>query len=277
VQQDHEQWDKLAEKWLSMIPLERHVSCFHIFIARWRCEVKLCLKMKTSLLTQGLPQPYWIVHYPGESPRPDAPFLPTQTQIDRILAPHQTTKERNISNNMASGYHNPLWIRTCYSPDLQPTYEEIYEAGLQDDQDRLLVLDNEELYGDYGEDWARVFLRLPLVPDTALYYDDGPDIRDYDAEPPDDERFLPIHNASIRERQTVYLIDKQALKSNLVKVIFIDDHGHTVWHNTIAPDVVWEFEANYTNGGMLDRIQERLDGTEDDSLLQPGAPLPYYG
>jgi hypothetical protein len=178
---------------------------------------------------------------------------------------------------VASYGHKPVWIRTCYSPDLQGACKEIYEAGLQDDQDRLLVLDNEELYGGYGEDWARLFLRLPLVPDAALYYDDGSHIRDYDDEPPDDERFLPIHHASILEKQTVYLIDEQALRSNLVKLIFVDDHGHIVWHNTIAPDVVWEFEANYTNGGMLDRIQEMLDGTEDDSLLQPGAQLPYSG
>jgi hypothetical protein len=176
-----------------------------------------------------------------------------------------------------SNGHKPVWIRTCYSPDLQAAYEEIYEAGLRDGENRLLMLDNEELYGNNGEDWARVFLRLPLVPDAALYYDEGPHLRDYDDAPPDDERFLPLHNASKLERQTVYLIDEQALRSTLVKLIFIDDHGHTVWHNTIAPDVVWEFEANYTNGGMLERIQEMLDGTEDDSLLQPGAQLPYNG
>jgi hypothetical protein len=169
-----------------------------------------------------------------------------------------------------------VWIRTCYATDLQAAYDEIIEAGLREDEnpDGLLVLDNEDLYGSYEEDWTKVFLRLPMLPDAVYYSEDDPkkdeptDTRD----PPSDEAYLPLRNASTQDKQVVYVVDEQALRTNLVKLIYLDTHGNAVWHNTILPERITYFEANYFKGSMLGRLEE-MCGLGDESLLQPGAQI----
>jgi hypothetical protein len=219
-----------------------------------------------------------VVHFPNDPPAPDADFLPTQEQINRVLAPHQTIKERNLSQNVASVLNDPLWIRTCYAPDLQAVYEQMIEAGLRDSEnpDRLLVLDNEELYGGFGDDWAKVFLRLPLIPDAVIYYGGDPELDDVpvDVEQPAEEKYLPLFQAWLKDKQAVFLVDEQALRTNLVKVLYLDDHGQAVWQNTISPEEIEYFEGNYTKGSMLSLIKE-MCYNGDESLLQPGAQLHY--
>jgi hypothetical protein len=183
-----------------------------------------------------------VVHFPDNPPAPDAAFLPTQEQTDRVLTPHQTIKEQNLSQRVASQLHDPLWIRTCYAPDLQAVYKQMIEAGLRDSEnpDRLLVLDNEELYGGLGDDWAKVFLRLPLIPDAVPYLGGDPELDrvPVDVEQPNEEKYLPLFWASLNEKQAVFLVDEHALRTNLVKVLYLDDHGQAVWHNTISPEEI---------------------------------------
>jgi hypothetical protein len=219
-----------------------------------------------------------VVHFPDDPPAPDASFLPTQEQADRVLAPHQTIRERNLSQHVASRMNDPLWIRTCYAPGLQAVYDQMIEAGLRDSEnpERLLVLDDEELYGGFGDDWTKVFLRLPLIPDAVAYFGGDPEQDDVplDLEQPDEETQLPLFLASLQDKQAVFLVDEQALRTNLIKVLYLDIHGQAVWHNTISPGDIEYFEAEYNKGGTLLLIQERcLNG--DEYLLQPGAQLHY--
>ena len=72
----------------------------------------------------------------------------------------------------------------------------------------------------------------------------------------------------------VYLIDEQALRSNLVRLVYINIHGQAVWHNTVLPDEIQFFEATYFRGGTLSRLSERAFDSED-SLLEPGAHISY--
>jgi hypothetical protein len=175
---------------------------------------------------------------------------------------------------MAFDMNKPVWIRTCYAPDLQGAWEETLEAAAYlDEVDSILLLDNEDLYGDYGVGWAKILLRLPLLPDAVPYArsDPGLDEGEFHLNPPDDERFLPIQNASLREKQAVYLIDEEALRNKMVKILFLDIHGHAVWHNTIAPESIWEYEANYFKGGGMTRVMERYH----ELGPHPGAQLTY--
>jgi hypothetical protein len=178
---------------------------------------------------------------------------------------------------VAIGGTKPVWIRTCYAPDLQGAYEDVLEAAAElDEVDPELVLENESLYGAFDKDWAKILLRMPLLPDTVPYcggdpeQDDGP----YHDEPPDDERLMPLFDASRREKQVVYLIDEEALRNKVVKLLYLDIHGHAVWHNKIAPEHIWEREATYCQGGALIRLREGCYG--DDPRLQPGAHLVYW-
>lgn len=228
--------------------------------------------MKTNYL-----QPYWKIHDPLDPPPPDASYLPTQEQIDRVLAPHQTHRERNLSLLIALDLSMPVWIRTCYARDLQDAWEKTLENAAElEEVDDVLLLDDEGLYSGYGEEWAKILLRLPLLPDAVPYTREDPNLDEgeYYGKPPDDERFMPMYEAARRSKQVVYLIDEEALRNNVVKILYLDIHGHAVWHNTIAPESIWEFEANYHRGGALSRaVLEHLD----EHLLQPGEQLEYGG
>jgi hypothetical protein len=171
--------------------------------------------------------------------------------------------------------HKPVWIRTCYAADLQVIWESILASGMRDtgsEEERSLVLDKEDLYDDYGEDWTKVFLRLPLLLDTRGYDDDpSQDMAPDNCEGHDDEAYEALHKAARLEEQAVYLVDKQALRDNLVKLIYLDIYGNVVWHNMIAPEHIWWYEAYYSAGGMLHWMEELC--ADDESLLTPGAQL----
>ncbi|KAF1851965.1 uncharacterized protein K460DRAFT_413453 [Cucurbitaria berberidis CBS 394.84] len=247
VQQDQEQWNELAEKWLSMSRIER--------------------------------SPYWAVWFPSASPHPNASFLPTRQQIIRILAPHQTIKERNISQHAASILNEPVWIRTCYASDLSNAYEEMGNAGLRypENIDRFLLLDDEALYSNPDKDWSRVFLRLPLLPDAGTYlrFNSENDKFSWGEYGPKNRSFMPLFNASCKDKQAVYLLDEEALRERLVKILYLDVHGNAVWKNKIAPEDIEFFEARYFKGSTLGRIMEKCADLDEPSLLQPGALLEY--
>jgi hypothetical protein len=116
-------------------------------------------------------------------------------------------------------------------------------------------------------------LRLPLLPDAVPYSRGDPELDQGEPhdEPPDEERFMPIFNASRRDKQAVYLIDEEALRNKVVEILYLDIHGHAVWYNTVVPESIWEFEANYFKGGALFRVY--VGGEE--YLLRLGAQLVY--
>ena len=166
----------------------------------------------------------------------------------------------------------PVWIRTCYAPDLEDACQEIFKAA-QGEIGLNLILDDESLYGHFEQDWTRVFLRVPLLLEHALFYnnedpeDDGTQIS---FPPPDDEEKLPLYDAVKRCRSFHYLLDEEALREQLVKVQYLDIQGQPVWYNKIRPDQIEYFEA-HPGGGAL---SARFEFCEDDrALLQPGALL----
>jgi len=205
-------------------------------------------------------------------PSPNAPYLPTQSQIQRILAPHQTITERNQTQNFLSRLPHPVWIRTCYAAELDPAYREMFEYG-QTDFGPEIVLDNESLYGHFGQDWTKVFLRLPQLPDTTIYYNNGHPENDEHNQamtPPNSKAKLLLHHAATKCKSVHYLFNKEALQEQLVKVHFLDIHGQSVWFNKIRAEHIQDFEAMPNGGHLLDHLETCRD---DPSLLQPGTLL----
>lgn len=151
----------------------------------------------------------------------------------------------------------------------------MFENG-QTDFGPKIVLDDENLYGRFGHDWTKVFLRLPQLPDTIIYYNDGHPENDEDPlslSPPADEAMLPLYNAVEKCKSVHYLFDEEAQQEKLVKVHFLDIHGQSVWYNKIRPESIQDFEA-FPGGGRLELHLEMCE--EYPSLLQPGTLL-YAG
>ncbi|KAH3909924.1 hypothetical protein HBI56_129750 [Parastagonospora nodorum] len=100
---------------------------------------------------------------------------------------------------MASGGNNPVWIRTCYAPDLQSACEKIIETAAYFNRvDRLSMLDNEDLYVGDAADWAKLLLRMPLLPDAVPHMggDSAQEDIPLDDNLPEDESFIALYEAS---------------------------------------------------------------------------------
>jgi hypothetical protein len=92
------------------------------------------------------------------------------------------------------------------------------------------LIDNQALY-DVGNDWSKVFLRMPHIPDVETYYAD-PDVLDYEVEeyePPEEVDLQPLYDADLKMKSVHFVLDKEALRRQLLKVLWLDRHGKLVW------------------------------------------------
>lgn len=187
------------------------------------------------------------------------PGMPTAAQIARVLAPHQTALERNQGAKHGAYHSTPVCLRTCYAKNLDDAYREI-ALGLEDVTTQYHILDNEALYGHLqGEDWNRILLRLPSIPDVVFGDQEWFDFGD----PPQQEWQRSGYEAYIKERTLVYLYDEQALREKLVKVMWLDLHGNCVWENKITPDYMFDLRGLLLQGSGLWEILGMTEDPED--------------
>lgn len=137
------------------------------------------------------------------------------------------------------------------------------------------VLDNNALYGKLGSDLAKLFFRMPQLPDTSSYCG-VPETEDppLDVEPPEEEYMVPLYNALMKERLILYLLDKEALQKKLLKVCWYDLGGNFVWWNWMSPVDSECFEGHvFGLGHRLNYILELSDS--DPSLCKEGALIQF--
>ncbi|KAF2134919.1 hypothetical protein P153DRAFT_12612 [Dothidotthia symphoricarpi CBS 119687] len=232
-----QRWDELARRYLSL-PL----------IKRW----PLYKRVLDALSEVG-----------GAAPLPS----PTEEQIGRIFAPHQSIQECNLSAKFCSGW-NTVWLRTCYSPSLTQKYREIEqtmgaraEVGCLESPDH--VLDESSLYGFRGSDQEvldQLLLRIPCLTDahgvvdeygdgSLLLYGSGQNDPGAIKHAEEDEAFEEIRKLGLNVQNFVYVVDDEAVEKNLVKIWWFNEFGKIIWDNvSVAP---------YSDlSGMLGAIQD---------------------
>ncbi|KAI0487066.1 hypothetical protein F4859DRAFT_468089 [Xylaria cf. heliscus] len=242
AQQDQEQWDRLALEWLHLDARGRH--------------------------------PYHGLDDAAQSHNATA----TADQMNRVLVPHQTIRERNLSVRTEMGRYSPVWLRTCYSPELASVYTE-WRTSV--DLESVLghwsqILDDEALYASFAANWSRVLLRVPAIADTVRYaYETDSIMRDVseDYEPPGEgEEFkMPLYEAMIKEKTMLFLVDEEALRDKLIKVLWLDIHGTCVWDNRLPPEKMLDFKGRMFDGGSLATLSE--DFEDDAEVYERGSVL----
>ncbi|KAH7087102.1 hypothetical protein FB567DRAFT_526903 [Paraphoma chrysanthemicola] len=224
--EDQNQWNELARKWLRMDHTAR--------------------------------SPHWMAVLPLERVDRSDPRLPAQEQIDRVLAPHQTIAERNIAQD-----NEPcIYMRTCYEPSLASAFEEMTRNIRNDVYESYRLFDNEALYGNVGPDLEVAYLRMPQLPDTVQYcgYPETEDLP-FEDDPPEDENKLRLYEAAMKARGMMYLMDEEALKRKMLKLIWTDLGGNIVWWNWLKPSDTQSFEGLYYGKGYgLHELLQRGDG-----------------
>ncbi|KAJ3558032.1 hypothetical protein NPX13_g9806 [Xylaria arbuscula] len=220
LEQDQEQWNRLAREWLNLDARGRHSL--------------------TPVAT------------------------PTIDEINRVFVPHQTVRERNLSTKARMAHQSPVWLRTCYSPELASVYKGWVNSELDYVSRRgTQVLDDEALYAPFADDWSCVLLRVPAIADAVHYVfeDDGNlwNPREYFDPPGKGEEFMmPFYEAMVEEKTLLFLIDEEALRDKLVKILWLDIHGTCVWDNRLSPDQVLAFTGRMFDGASLAALYEEF-------------------
>ncbi|PKY05238.1 hypothetical protein P168DRAFT_252492, partial [Aspergillus campestris IBT 28561] len=186
-------------------------------------------------------------------------------EITRVLATHQTSHERNISLVSCEGLQT-VWLRTCYDPDLTGKYEEMKQEseipgwGVSGDK----ILDDPSRYdfddGSGGPDsWRRVMVRVPGLTDfrgvfdmngdgTNLQYISGQNDEDTVARAHESEKWRDLSLAQLRIQVGLYLLDREAIASGFIKVLWLDEHGQIAWENRLDP---FTSELDRLTGSLL--------------------------
>ncbi|GAB1211882.1 hypothetical protein ATERTT37_001006 [Aspergillus terreus] len=168
-------------------------------------------------------------------------------EIKSVLATHQTAYERNISLVSCTGWQT-VWLRTCYDPDLAEKYEQMKSAseipggGVSGDK----ILDDPSRYNfddGSGDSWRQVLVRVPGITHfcgvwgvdgggSSIRYRSGQDDEEMIAEyEQGEERWREVSLAELRIQVGLYLLDREAIESGLIKILWLDEHGQIAWEN----------------------------------------------
>lgn len=164
-----------------------------------------------------------------------------------MLAIHQTAHERNISLVSCDGWQT-VWLRTCYDPDLADKYEQIKSASEVPGGDVPWdkILDDPTRY-NFGDSWREVLARVPGITDfsgvwgedaggSSARYRSGQDDEEMIAQyQQGEERWRDISLSQLRIQAGLYLLDREAIESGLIKILWLDEHGQVVWDNRLDP------------------------------------------
>jgi hypothetical protein len=195
---------------------------------------------------------------------------PTQEAIDRVLAPFQTTNERNAALRATYSRWSPMWLRTCYDPELSKDYQVPPVHFLTPAN----ILDDEGLYGGLESDWTQIYFRVPSIPDCVQICEpevESDVVPDEEYGDPEYENEREAHEAGIRERTFVYLIDREALRDKVIKLMWIDIHGNCVWDFKFPEEDFDDLQGPLNRPYLLTEIISR--GAVSEESFKRGALL----
>lgn len=173
----------------------------------------------------------------------------SEADIQRIFVNNQTVHERNTSLVNSNGLQTG-WLRTCYEPSLEAKYDSLKRAAGAGVSDYSKVLDDSTRYNfeNKNEDsWRRVLNRMPGITDLSglvdmdgdgnnLYYKTGQNDMGMTSQAEEEDgdcRDLAL--AELKIQAGIYLLDREAIESGLIKDLWLDEHGNAIWENRLDP------------------------------------------
>ncbi|KAM0433896.1 hypothetical protein ACHAPT_003839 [Fusarium lateritium] len=193
----------------------------------------------------------------------------------------KTIQERNICVSKY-GIATLVWVRTCYEPALEDQYQDLKEewacegGGLGGAcPEEYYLLEDAALY-DAGPDYGRdrilrtVMTRLPTLSDF-LWSPQDIEWREKELKEIEEEEEsisnAKLLRASLDAEALLYILDAEAIQENLVKLMWLDTHGNSVWNNKIEPDTMDGMRAMFSRGYTLFEATEShciISNEEDD-------------
>lgn len=153
--------------------------------------------------------------------------------------------ERNMTTANTEGLQT-VWLRTFYDPRFEAKYQSLLEASGANVLSYIRVLDDSTRYDFDTRDkdfWRQVLIRMPGITDFSglndengdgsdLYYNSGQNDKHYfeGAEAAGD-----IGLAELKVQAGIYLLDEGSIKSGVIRVLWLDEHGNVVWESKLNP------------------------------------------
>lgn len=118
-----------------------------------------------------------------------------------------------------------------------------------------------------------MLLRCPAIVDTIRYrseetagrlleeYDENAE--DEDAPGQGEEYKMAVYRAGRKEKTMLYLVDEEAVRTGLVKLLWLDIHGRCVWENKIDHSDLFDFRGRTMDGGSLKNLVAEMNDEED--------------
>ncbi|KAJ6139158.1 hypothetical protein N7471_005644 [Penicillium samsonianum] len=191
----------------------------------------------------------------------------TSEQI-RILNIHQSIHERNICANQ-EGSMQTVWLRTCYDEDLSEKYEDIRAEGeIEPEIGSNRYLDDSNRYA--FDDWRQILVRVPGITDFmgidnergVLKYrscQNDDEIR-AQCEELEDEEDRALALKELEFQVVVYLLDREAIETGLIKMLWLGEHGNSIWENRVHPYTVERLAAAFLGATRLSEMSGEGSG-----------------
>ncbi|EAQ92062.1 predicted protein [Chaetomium globosum CBS 148.51] len=128
-----------------------------------------------------------------------------------------------------------LMLEAAYSALAEPY---VNHPGLDGMVDEASPLDDPGLYGSCEGDWKRLLLRVPELCDTVRF--------SIEEEYENNERWMEeaedeLDRFSRMAAATVFEVDAEALEDGWLKLLRLDYHGESLWHNRVRSGDILEF------------------------------------
>ena len=118
-------------------------------------------------------------------------------------------------------------------------------TGVGDDAGISDYLDDEALY-KFESDWSKILFRLPELCDTQQLLEEESSV--YLPEEIEDEEEDRANGAVVTR---LFLIDEEALRERILKVLWLDAHGTCVWWNKLELVDLESFHGRCLRGWNL--------------------------
>ena len=170
-----------------------------------------------------------------------------------------------------------VWLRTCYDPRFEAKYQLLYEASGANVLSYTRVLDDSTRYDFETRDknfWRQVLIRMPGITDFSglndengdgsdLYYNSGQNDQHY-TEGAKDLGGLAL--AELKMQAGIYLLDKDSIKSGVITILWLDEHGNVAWESKLNP---LDCDVEELADAISHHPISLLESTDTDGFLFP--------
>ncbi|KAJ5912585.1 hypothetical protein N7504_001468 [Penicillium tannophilum] len=169
----------------------------------------------------------------------------SEADMQRIFITNQTNHERNMTIVSTKGLQT-VWLRTCYDPRFEAKYQSLLKASGADVLSYIKVLDDSTRYDFETRDkdfWRQVLTRMPGITDfSGLRYTNGGGADLYYRSGQNDDWLVygaqeegDLALAELKTQAGIYLLDKDSIKSGVIRVLWLDEHGNVAWKSKLNP------------------------------------------